>query len=168
MSIVATTDFKDEYKISKQCDVTGLQAYIDRYEKYYLVRLLGADLYDLFIADLSVGTPQAPLSAIYLSIFNAFETDDGNCLNISEGIRVMLKQFIYFHFTRDQVTKTTIVGKAKPKMALADNTGFTGYNLIDSYNKGIDNYREIQNFICDNSTDYPTENMQPIQYISGI
>jgi hypothetical protein len=168
MSILQTSDFTSQYKVSKDC-FTDLQSYIDKYEKHYLLRLLGADLYGLFIADLTVPTPQVPQTAIYISLFDAFEIDDDNdCLRISEGIKVMLTQFVYFQFLRDQPNKKKIGGVYRTEIETGTNLGYDGYNLVEAYNQGVKNYKEIQWFICDNDTDYPTENSQPIEYTSGI
>ena len=89
MSIVVKTDFRGEYNISKNC-YDQLDFFIEKYENYYLVRLLGAELYTLFIADLTVTNPQIPQTSRFLNIFNLFNIDDNNCIVISEGIREML------------------------------------------------------------------------------
>ena len=68
--ILKSTDFADEYKISTD-NFSGIDAYIIQYERHYLLRLLGSDLFDLFIADLS-GDPSVPGSARFLDIFNKF------------------------------------------------------------------------------------------------
>ncbi len=167
MSIVANTDFTGEYSISQSC-FDSLDEYITLYEKFYLVRLLGADLYSLFIADLTATTPQVPQTAIYLDLFNPFEIDEGSCLFISEGIRVMLKQFIYFHYVRDLSYKKDITGVVINNPENGVSTPYNGYNLVESYNRGIDNYHTLRWYICDNSTDYPDENGVLINATSGI
>ncbi len=167
MSIVVTTDFTAEYKVSKT-SYDSLATYITKYEKHYLLRLLGADLYALFIADLTGTDPQVPQTAIYLSIFNAFEEDESNCIRISEGIRTMLKQLIYFHYVRDTNYKKDVTGVVinNPENGVANP--YNGYNLVESYNQGVQNFKEIQWYILDNSTDYPEENVQELNFISGI
>ena len=59
MSIVVKTDFKGEYNVAKTC-YDQLETFIEKYEKKYLTRLLGAELYTLFKDDLTTGTPQVP------------------------------------------------------------------------------------------------------------
>lgn len=170
MSILVTSDFSTgEFRIPKDC-FSDLQTYIDRYEKFYLVRLLGAELYDLFIADLTaLPSPQVPQSAIYLAIFNPFQIDDTNdCLRISEGIKEMLIEFVYFHFMRDIGVKKKIGGVYMTQIETGTNIGYNGFNLVEGYNKGVKNYKEIQWYICEYDTDYPTENMQLLEYTSGI
>lgn len=170
MSLVLTTDFVGEYKISQtDYSTQGLQSYIDKFEKFYLVRLLGADLYALFIADLDGSTPQVPLTAIYLSLYDPFQIDDGNRIYISEGMRVMLKQLIYFHYVRDTSYEQTTVGVMNTQPELGTLRAYSGFNLMEAYNEGIMNYCNIQWFLLDNnSADYPDENTQVIEFSSGI
>ena len=168
MSIVQSSDFTGEYKISTD-KFSNLTAYIDKFEKFYLVRLLGADLYDLFIADLTVSTPQVPQTSPYTEIYAPFHTDDNGCLRISEGMVKMLVQFIYFHYLRDNLNKKTTSGVVQNMNENSTEKGYTGFNLVQSYNEGVENYQEIEWYICDNETDdYPTYNGVTLDYTSGI
>lgn len=167
MAIVQTSDFVGEYKVS-QSRFTELAKYITKYEKQYLVKLLGSDLYDLFIADLTVTTPQTPQTAIYQSIFNSFKQDENNCIVFSEGIKQMLIMFIYFHYVRDMQNYNTIAGSVTNVNENSNASGYNGYNLIESYNDAIDTYRSIQWYIEENKSDYPDYNGQFIDYTSGI
>lgn len=164
--ITEKTDFVGEYKVSKTC-YDALQLYIDKFEPYYLKRLMGADLYALFNADLA-GSPSVPVSAIYLSLFNPFDIDDNGCLRSSEGIKQMLIEFIYFHYVRDSAHKKTQGGTVVNDVEVSNPSPYNGYNLVQAYNEGVKNYKEIQWFIIDNESDYPDENIQPLEYISGI
>lgn len=167
MSIVQTSNFIGQYTIAEDC-FTDMAPYITKYEQFYLVRMLGAELYDLFIADLTATTPQVPQTQRFIDIFDPFEIDDEDCLRISEGIKTMLIQFIYFHFLRDQMNKPTTAGMIRTTSSLGKNLGYEGYNLVEAYNEGVKNYQEIQWFICDNDEDYPEENVQPLNFTSGI
>jgi len=166
MSIVQTTDFVGEYKIS-QSRFSDLDTYISNYEEFYLLRLLGADLYDLFIADLTSTTPQVPQTAIYLAIFNKFHTDNNGSFEVSEGIKKMLMQFIYFHYVRDQQTYNSTAGTVVNDNENSQQKLFSG-PLVDHYNKGVNNYKTIVNYILDNPNDYPEYNGINIYYASGI
>ena len=166
MSLVLNTDFVGEWKISQKC-ADELTEYITRYENLYLVRLLGKELYDLFIADLDASTPQVPQSARFLAIYNSFEQDESNCVIVSEGMRLMLIQLIFFHFVRDQAYQNTPVGQVHAMSATTSMPGYNGYNLTTSYNRGIENYRSIQWKILDESSTYPEENTQHQRMIWG-
>ena len=166
MSIVVNTDFKGEYNISKNC-YDQIDSYIEKYEKKYLLKLLGAELYDLFIADLTVTEPQVPQTTRFLDIFNSFAKDESNCIIESEGMRKMLTQLIYFHYVRENQVINTSGGTVSNSVELGLNASFKG-NIVQAFNEGVDNSHSIQWFICDNPTDYPEENIQLLQNTSGI
>ena len=149
-TITQPSDYVGEYRINKSC-FDDLQLFIDKYEPYYLKRLLGATLYTSFTADLTVTTPQVPQTSPYTEIFNPFEIDDGDCLFISEGIKQMLIQLIYFHYTREQPYKNTQSGMVDPNAENSDKA--MSFNDIKAYNEGISNYQIIQWYICDNPID---------------
>ena len=153
-----------------------LQAYIDRYEVKYLTDLLGATLYDLFVADLTPAAPpitpaSVPVSAIFLSIFNAFADDDGNTnglQHISEGMVEMLKFFIMFEYSRDNQFDFAMTGATKNTFSNAEISVLNQTNAIDNYNIGIKTYHQIQWFICENDTDYPTFNGEKKDFMSWL
>lgn len=167
MSIIQTSDFKGEYKIAQDC-YSDLSDYIIKYEKKYLLMLFGAELYDLFIADLTVTTPQVPQTQRFIDIFNEFQTTDNGCLVYSEGIKKMLIQFVYFHITRDIPNAKTTQGTVRMANENSTNNPYNGFNLVESFNEAVANSRAIQWYICDNKEDYPEEESQLIDYINGI
>ena len=166
MSIVVNTDFTGEYNISKNC-YDQIDFYIEKYEKKYLLKLLGAELYDLFISDLTVSDPQVPQTQRFLDIFNSFNIDESSCVVTSEGIRKMLTQLIYFHYVRENQVINTAGGTVSNSVELGLPASFKG-NIVQAYNEGVDNSHAIQWYICDNSTDYPEENIQLLENTSGI
>ena len=132
------------------------------------MKLLGAELYALFILDLTVSDPQVPQTTRFLDIFNAFALDENNyCVIESEGIRKMLTQLIYFHYVRENQVINTAGGTVSNSVELGLNAAFKG-NIVQAYNEGVNNSHSIQWFICDNSTVYPEENIQLLQNTSGI
>lgn len=167
MAIVQTSDFVGEYKVS-QSRFSELATYITKYEKHYLVRMLGADLYDLFIADLTLPTPQTPQTAPYQALFNAFETDDNDRIYISEGIKKMLIMFIYFHYIRDMAHQNTVTGTVTNVNENSSTPLYNGFNLVEAMNTGVETYNNIQWYIDENSATYPDYNGQCLEFISGI
>ncbi len=163
--IIQTSDFQSgEYTIPQDC-YSDIQPYLDKYEKKYLVKLLGAELYDLFIADLVSGVPQ---TARFVNIFNPFNIDDGCRIRTSEGMKAMIIQLVYFYIVRDLAVKKSTVGVGFNVNEVTNGPTYSGFNIIESYNEGVTNYHEISWYICENSSDYPEENGQNINYISGI
>lgn len=165
MSIVLNSDFVGKYEINvNQYNETLIDAYIAKYEKQYLLKLLGATLYGLFVADLT-GTPEEPQTAIYVTIFESFEIDNEGLNNIlvSNGIKEMLTGFIYYHLTLDNQQSQTSIGVVSPN---AENGTMIAMNSITNsrYNDNVETFRAIQEYIMLNSTDYPDFNGQELPY----
>lgn len=168
MAILQTSDFSTGQFSIPNDKFSQLGIYITKFERHYLLKLLGNNLYDSFIADLTASTPQVPQTAIYITIFNEFHIEMDGVNNSSEGIKEMLKQFIYFHFMRDAAYKKTPFGVTTGAAENATNSVYQGFNLIESFNQGVDNSIAIQWYIQDNMTDYPTFLGGVIEYSSGI
>ena len=167
MSILQTSDFTGEFKISSTV-YSDLTTYIETYEKKYLLELMGAELYGLFIADLTPSTPQTPQTQRFIDLFNSFAIDDSNCIRRSEGIKQMLIQFVYFHFVRDVNYEQTDTGVMRTVSEVSGILPYNGFNLIEAYNNGVENFLNIQWFILDDPSTYPEENTQILAFTSGI
>lgn len=179
MAFLTYSDFATgKYRISMTTDTqTSVTSYITKYEKRYLQNLLGIELYNLFMASLVSNVP----TGVYLTIYNEFAEDndnsgftfqrlDGTILESveggskagpivrSEGIKEMLKGFIFFEFTRDQGVKNTPNGNVQ---AENENAIFVSQNeafIKGRYNEAVDTYQAIQWYIGQHLDDYPTFN----------
>ena len=155
--ILSIQDFTGKYQVSHgMYDQAKLQDYINRYEPRYLKELFGVTLYNDFQSDLLNNVPQSPN---FLVLFNPLSEDMGynfyyfngiyegvNQLD-SEGIREMLKGFIYFEYVKDLSNQITPIGLVKP-----DNENSTVANTLFSmmytrYNEAIRSYNSIRDFI---------------------
>jgi hypothetical protein len=151
--IVNISDFTGKYEIHRGLyDQSKLQDYIDIYEKRYLIELLGANLYSEFMSDLD--TFNVPESPNFLQIYNPFYEDQNlildNQILISEGMKQMLKGFIYFEYLKDTTNQTTPNGMAIPSNENS-TTATTLYSMIYTrYNEAIRTYRAIQWYIITN------------------
>ena len=164
-NIIQIADFAGtQYSLPEQKYIS-YQNYLDKYEKEFLVNLLGAELYDLFISDLVSGVPQTQR---FIDIYNAFAIDDNNCVRYSEGLKVATLQFVYFYAVRDLSVKKTNTGVVFNNNEVSEGPVYSGYNIVEAYNEAIKNAKEIQWYICDNDEVYPEENVQLFEYISGI
>lgn len=130
-----------------------INAYIDKYERQYLVKLLGVDLFNLFVADLLSGVPQDP---IYQAIYNPFEYDysQGGCIVFSEGMVEMIKGFIYFQYLKDQTNQVAVSGNVRPLGENSENVSTLNSMIYTRYNESIKTFRAIRTYICDNLSDY--------------
>jgi hypothetical protein len=164
MSLVLNSDFTGKYQLAlTQYNTAEIDAYIAKYEKKYLLELLGASLYALFIADLDASTPQVPQTSTYLSLYNAFNADFDYKIKSSNGMREMLLGFIYYHYTKDIVQNQTPIGSTKPKN---ENSSVMGLNqsMTSRFNDQVDTYESIQWYISDNLADYTGYNGQTIKF----
>lgn len=155
---ITYTDFgKGKYELqSGMYSQAKIQAYIDKYERQYLIKLLGVELFNLFVADLVNGLPQ---SAKYLKIYNAFEYDNVNCnIYISEGMVEMIKGFVYYQYLKDLTNNVAISGNVRPLGENSENVSTLNTMIYTRYNDSIRTYRAIQHYICDFSSDYLTYN----------
>lgn len=129
-----------------------IQAYIDKYERQYLVKLLGVELFDLFVADLVGGVPQ---SAIYTKIYNPFEYDNVNCtIYISEGMLDMVKGFVYYQYLKDLTNNVALTGNVRPMGENSENVSTLNSMIYTRYNDSVRTYNAIQHYMCDFSSDY--------------
>lgn len=164
MSLVLNSDFTGKYALSlTQYNTSVLDAYIEKYTKRYLLKLLGAELYDLFIADLDASTPQVPQTAPYTTIFNEFHLNINGELVVSNGIVEMLKGFIYYEYSKDIAQVQTPIGNVQPS---GENGLTTGVNmtLTTRYNEAVDTFKAIQEYIEYNIQDFATYNGVEAKY----
>jgi len=164
MSITQTSDYIGIYSIA-QNKYSNLQIWIDTYEKEVLTDLLGCELYDLFIADLT-GDPEVPVTQRFIDLFDPFCDDDCGIAYRSDGIKKMLIQFVYFYALRDQQRQNTIAGTTKADLELSSPAFY--HTLVKAYNEGVTNYKVIQWFLCENNDVYPEEESQLLNYMTNL
>lgn len=153
LNITANSFTSGEYTIAQSTKTTtDLTAAIAKYEKRYLLKLFGAEMYDLFEDDLSGGVPQ---SAEYLAIYNPFYENDGKILYQSEGMLEMLKNFIFFEFLRKQPLKSTVSGIEQNEVENGTIQRSYKSGIIAKYNAGVETYKAIQWKLCENTSLYP-------------
>jgi len=161
MSIVLNSDFVGKYELTLS-DFTEplIDSYIEKYEKEYLIKMLGKTLYDLFIADLVNGVPQ---TTIYESIFEPLYVDLFCGFQESNGIKEMLLGFIYYHYTLDAQQMQTSTGVTSPKGENSEGVNLNSIT-ISRFNENVQSYKTIQSYIQQNSSDYPTFNGKELKY----
>ena len=160
MAILQPSDFTENpiYNIALtlQADCE-LETMIDDVEKNTLQELLGCELYTLFNADLTVGTPQVPQTAIYTDIFEPFCFDHVLCgPQTSKGMKDLLMSFVYFEWHRYNLNKSVSTGMVRGDSENSNMVLAESFGTYDKYNRSIESYRSIQQYISDNSTVYPT------------
>ena len=162
MSILLNTDFTGKYHIAlTKFNDSDIDAYIEKYEKKYLMKLLGVELYNLFIDELDTNNP--PTTPIYKVIFDPLSFDDGCDIIVSNGIKEMLKGFIYFHWVFDNQQQQTPIGTTKQSAENSLVLNINGLSVM-RFNEGVETYQAIQRYIELNSSDYLSFNGQYLGY----
>jgi hypothetical protein len=147
---LAPSDFTGKYELhTGMYDNAKLQMYIDKYEQRYLRELLGIELYTEFISDLAIGVPKSPN---FLTIFNPL-FEDVNQLSMieSDGIIEMLKGFIYFEYSKDQMMQQTTFGGVQQKSENSKVLTSLQSMIYARYNEAIRTYKAIQDYILLNT-----------------
>lgn len=154
MSILQPTDFDNgRFKIpTNSFQELDLLEYINRYELQYLPLLFGVELYELFIANLVAGVPT---SQRFEDVFNAFLLQNDCDYCNSEGMKEMMKAFIYFHYTRDTFTRNTTNGVKQTFSENSVSLDTVSADLTTRYNEGVKTFDCIQRKMCEESETYP-------------
>jgi len=173
MPLLTTDDFRTGFHALPLDKYNQLQSYIDKFEPLILCQLFGSELYDLYVADLVDGVPQSPR---FLEVFNPFcktvqikyccwkgiweyDYESRWCEELlqSEGIKEMLKGFIYFNYLPQLGNQQTPVGLTRKKVAASDmlSDKQVGRDAEQKLNQAIISYQAIQKFMCYNHDVYP-------------
>jgi len=153
--LITAADFTGENKIATDVYTSAeLDAFITLYEAKLLYQLLGIELYDLFVADLVNKVPQ---TAKYLTIYNAFVKEINDEMVTSDGMKVMLVKWVFFHYVRTQPQTNTIQGNTEAMGTINQPSAMSFTTLVIDYNKMIDTFKAIQTYIESvKDADYPT------------
>lgn len=187
-NLIDIDDFVAEYQLSTDMyEGESLYDFIEDKQLTLLTDLLGVELADLLINDISTIPPYEPQTPIYQDIFNSFRKDiehhgfiywdcfsGFDCLQDffchskayyeSKGIPFYLKAMIFYEYVREFVGQTGISSVGQLEDTNKSNINMTGAWLANKYNNGIDTGRAIQWYIRENSDDYPEFNGSKLDY----
>jgi len=153
--IVTTADFIDKWDISIGFGSGKLQEYIDEHEPLILAELLGADFADEIQTEFDAGTLTPENQALFDKIYFNADVYGENRLFVSEGIEIMLKDFIYSHYYVTNLGTSTSQGKIKMKTEGGKLVSDDYTDRFNFYNSGVKTYKAIQKYIEENEEDYP-------------
>ncbi len=139
---IATNNFSEE----------DLEAYVDRYEQYYLAKLLGADLAQTLIDDVGSQTTE---NQVLLDEWFANDEDDCDKLYHSRGLKEVLLACIFFHFIFNQDSQSAQAGTVKAISETSNNTSAPGH-ARRRYNACLETVDAIRwKCLTDAPDDYP-------------
>lgn len=124
-----------------------LEEYIDRVESEYLPKLFGVELYYLFVADWNSIPVGVPTANRFLVVYNEWTFQDDDVLIQSEGIMEMLKDFVYYLYLRDDVTRSSTVGLERVLGENTESVTAIGHDITSRYNEGVDTFQTIQYYM---------------------
>jgi len=160
--IVNVADFTGRYLLAKNPhNVGAIDDVIDLHEKSYIYKILGVELGDLLIADLTGGVPTSPE---FLVIFNelAFNSTCNEQFFESKGLKKILLGFIYWSAVAEaRLQPSQTYGAIQVKV----ETGTSTTNISEIYNRYNDSVKWvkcIQQYIYEHFEDYPTFKGQKI------
>lgn len=160
--LIQISDFVGKYKIINQTSTTMLQDYIDKVESEILLKLFGAELKTLFLADV---VAYVPVTAKYLALYNEILlTHNHSFENYSSGLKDLLLSIVYFRWFNKVQVSESVNGLKSIESSNSVQQPSKIY-LVDLYNNAINNYKVIQVFISQNSEDYEEFEGIGIEYI---
>ena len=170
--VITDYDFDEGKYVINDNDITrhDLKEYISDYERKFIYQLLGIELGDLFIADLNQEF-KTPTTARFFKIFNPLyfkSTHPYNTVVQSKGMIDVLKGLVYTEFVKEQNFKNNFNGNSQNLFESGENVPAYKNGVIIKYNQALDSYKAIQEYICDNSTDYPEFDGERKNYTSPI
>lgn len=104
MIILVLSDFNGFYGLAQSIDNDPvLQDYIDRFEESYIKRILGIELGQLFIDDITgVDSDSSAIEDRFQAILDKFIKQNKGCSNMeSKGMKAVLAGLIYSEFVED-------------------------------------------------------------------
>jgi hypothetical protein len=156
MPILTPQDFTGKYKLHTGMYATpDIQAYIDKYVPRYLRELLGVDLYDSFVLDFDnvLNTPRSKnFKKIYFPLAEDIVLTQ---MIVSDGIKEMLKGFVYWEYSRDLMTTQTVYGEVQQKAENSSVVSSVNSLMWERYNEAIRTFNSIRNWIIIHWNDYP-------------
>jgi|TARA_R110000796_G_scaffold111023_2_gene222555 hypothetical protein len=125
----------------------GLGEYINTVENEYLPKLFGKELYDLFVADWNSVPIGVPTAARFVVVYEKFVFQNESVMLQSEGMKEMLKDFVYYLFLRDVVTRSSTVGLERVIGENSESVSAIQHDVTSRYNEGVDNFHTIQYYM---------------------
>jgi hypothetical protein len=159
--LISKTDFVGVYGLSQSISDT-IDPYILKWEKLYLRELMGAELYDLFVASFVGVLPTGD----YLTLYNEINQDVCGGLLHSEGMKKMLLGFIWYEYASGTAHKHSDTGIVAGTNEISVQADFS--LAYRHYNDSISTYKSIQYYIQKNIRLYPTFKGVPKRLISSL
>ena len=157
MAILTIDDFENgEYRIAvNPKQEAGLDARIKNVEDRILPLLFGIDLSNLFLIDFGSVTPNEPNDPRFIAVYEPFTELIDDCIITSNGMREMLKGFVYFFEVRHKHGRNTAEGIKKTNGINSTNMSSISLDVMSRYNDAVETFKAIRAKMVENdNNDY--------------
>lgn len=153
--IINKPDFVGKFSVGKT-NYDSLDAYILRYEEFFLIELLGVELFKLFKTAYT-GDPTLVATPIYKTIFDVIRIDEVGCAPFqNNGMKSMILGMVWFAYVKEfdiKMTSSGAVIDASEVSSVADKSF-----MYQRYNECIKDQNVIHWYIDKNIAVYPLFN----------
>lgn len=149
MSIIAPADFILNEALPIDTLGDALQKYINKYEPIILTRVLTYQLYKEFNTGISAETPDEK----WTNLLNGAEYTYENELKYFEGVKIVIVNYVYFKYIKEQSQSNSGVGIKKVTTENSTDTDAT-FKQVFSYNEMVDINEQLKEFMSVNDNVY--------------
>ena len=137
---------------SSSANQASIRAFIAQWEPDFLVKLLGATLYQDFVA----GMATVPIPAKWAALKAAIATSEsvGTGATAVTYYRSPAANYVYFMFTRHMASQTGPTGELTQKFSSGENS-VSVIKLVNAWNHMVADVNVIRDFLTDHQDDYP-------------
>lgn len=164
MAILAYTDFVDltYLDMTNTSDRNDVAKWSDHFEDMYCKKLMGQTLWTEF--KLRGVTPANKWTNLINGLSSA-TFDYGGEKYILNGLKIMLKWFVYYHLILKKRTMATQAGQQSFEVNVS-KASIDPMILVEAYNKGVEEYNICSYYMYANPTDYSGLSTETIETIN--
>lgn len=129
-------------------NIEELNRFITKYEKLYLLYLLGQDLYEAFLAGLATAQQEPPVPPAQKWI-------DLKAQLIDETAKLSpIVGYVYYHYSRHRLSTSAALGEVEQSAENATNVLNTD-KMMRAYNESVRDGRNVYDWLVKHAATYP-------------
>lgn len=161
-ALITVDDFKGLYNISPDANNNAdILLFIAEYQEKYLRYFFGEKVYVDFVSKYGDNTPE-----IYTKLINGTDVFRANDKWMKfDGFKKMLIPFIYFHFMRENLSKSTPLGLVTPDISNSKLNAPID-ECIQAWNNAVNIYETGLCYCYNKISDYPYFDPEILNHIN--